>query len=334
MKVQELRNNLKDARNEMAKRRQTPPMSNRKKLRSNETPFILMHTTSNDDILSTDIHILTKELKSIYKEKNLFDAVIWDELTDTDIIEMITEERDLIKSCIDEAEVSDDDISSDDISNNNDMDIDDFDTRDDDDDEEKVQSTLISTTDTTLTQKPFNMNLSTTDDDIYSLNHARAQSIAAEYALREGNSQRQQFVKEATTEALYDYLLAIRNHIIREKEFEDFNFGPDTKEVDIKKLPRDQLKSFIYQLFHKNKKPVGNDFFEDKADFELALILLQERDMMIALQNHPSPLPQDKPLIPEQPYENDSLTKKRQNLNGSNIDQFIPKKSQSTITNK
>ena len=59
-----------------------------------------------------------------------------------------------------------------------------------------------------------------------------------------------EMVTDTTIDELYDYLIVIRDHLIREKEFSDFNFDPDTKDQDVKKLNCDTLKSFIHQIFH------------------------------------------------------------------------------------
>lgn len=249
IKVQKLRSNLKDARDTLKKCPHTPP---RKKFRSNSTIFVLTHETSDHDINNTEPHVLHKELKSIYQENNLYESVVWDELSDEGIIEMIKEERDKMRGCIEKDDnkfdtgMNETDITSQNsqdfheitsLSNKtkelefrnaeDDMDINKMETKDEDN-TQTVGKHLVPV------PQPFNMNVNTSDNDIYGLNHARAQGIAIEYVIRENNEARQQFVEEATTEELYDYLIIIRNHIRREKEFADFGFSADTKDEDIK----------------------------------------------------------------------------------------------------
>ena len=348
MKVNELRNNLKDARDYLAKRRQNPPKFTKKKLRSTEIPFVLTHESTDIEIEKTEVHLLTNELKSIFTDNNLYDSIVWDELQDDDIIDMIKDERDNMKKYIseDEEDISENEEEQDKKSEDEDTDsifdsaLDEMqknnvgipeDSQDVDSDEDEF---LENEEDETKqeTPKSFKMNHFTKNEAIYHLPHAKAKEVATYYAKQERESSLE-MVTDATTDELYDYLIMIRDHLIREKEFSDFNFGPDTKDQDVKKLNRDTLKSFIHQIFHKNKKPIEAEFFDDKSDFELKLILIQERDMVKAMSDQRTPGQKDKSPIPEATYGNDNLKKKRQNLNGSNIDKFIPK-NKSNHTNQ
>ena len=341
MKVKELRTNLKDARDELAKRRQSPPKFNKKRIKPETAIFFLTHETSDDEIKQSDIHVITKEIKAVYTDKNLFDSVEWDELSDDDIIEMVIDERDDMKKHV--SDIPEDDESqeefSDDVSmytkDSKDEENSIFDNVEDEMDNFQVEDQPNEQKTQTSEKNSFKMTPRTVDDEIYGLSHSRAKDIATIYALRENNEEQKLFIEEeAITEDLYEYLLVIRDHLIREEVFEEFNFSPDTTDEEIKKLTHEKLKSFVHQIFHQNKKPIQHDFFSNKSDFELKLILVQERDMLKAIRDYDSPPEQDKPPIPAQQYENSGLKKKRQNLNGTDINRFIPKKTLKTTTNQ
>lgn len=94
MTVEEMRMELISAKKKLSSRPKTSIDSNTKKLKHIDAVFVLTHDTTDADIESTCEHIITTELKTMFKDRGLYESVEWESLTPDDIRNMARIERD------------------------------------------------------------------------------------------------------------------------------------------------------------------------------------------------------------------------------------------------
>lgn len=350
MLVEPLRMELIKARDKLLTRPLMDPETDHNKLCTSGIPFVLTHATTDSEINSADETSLLQELQNMYTDRNLFDSVEWDSLHLSDLKDMAILERDEMLKCFsfkssDTKKHSDkatvdvdpngnpyvyivDDEDSDVFSDNNDDVDDDVSMEDMDSDHKNEADEFVNEQKRNLTKERkifrFEFTRHTTDKDIYSLSHKRAMKIAVQHAINIEDPLSDSFISDATTDEVYQYLIDERNEIQSQYEYQHFNFCSKTTDTAIKQLKRNQLEDYIIYHYRDTGRSLSDEFFTNKTDVELKILMMTERDMLRA-----SDATSQRQYKLDDPKPPNTLPKglhaKRQNLNGWNIDAAMSK---------
>ena len=97
--IDALHDELLKAKSKISARPQDPPIHNKKKHRHLTLPFVITHTTTDEEILQASETMIQTELQSMYTDRNLFESVLWDSLTIEDLRDMAKIERNEMLTC-------------------------------------------------------------------------------------------------------------------------------------------------------------------------------------------------------------------------------------------
>ena len=346
MKVDAMRDELFKATKKLPARLQNSPQLNKKKTRNIAVPLVLTHGTTNDEIEAASESSILQELQSMFNDRGIYDSVMWDSLSIEELRDMARIERDEMLNLFSPSSstVKKDNASPNAASNSDTQDKsivvindDDEDTSSDDDDSVEDDG-IFSDVDETPNEADqfiqeqlkdakkeskifrFKFTHQTTDKDIFLLNHRRASRIALKHAELCKYQLSQEFMENATTDEIHQFLIAERDLFILQHQYDTFNFSATTPDSDIHKLTRTQLEHFLSYRYSETDRELTDQFFINKTDMELKLLLIHERDLMKlygqSSTNHNKNENDPKPpnTMPK------GLSAKRQNLNGWNID--------------
>ena len=340
MLVNPMRQELTKARDKLISRPQQHDQLDNKKHKFYGVPFVITHATTDDEIKSIDEMSLLHELKTMYTDRNLYQAVEWDSLQLHDLRDMAVIERnemlDLFTKNPKEVQetipqidtdpngnpyayVVDDEDSDDDSTDTGLDDDDDVDMGDVDDDAKNESDIFIKQQVKKMTKEKktftFESTQDTTDNNIYLLSHKRAIRIAIQHANNHEDPISESFITNATTEEVHQYLIDERDEIQSQHEYEQFKFGATPTDLAIKNLNRNQLEDYIVYRHRDTRPQLPDDFFVNKTDIELKYTLITERDLLRASdENNQS---KHNPNTPKPPNTlPKGLHGKRQNLNG------------------
>ena len=112
------------------------------------------------------------------------------------------------------------------------------------------------------------------------INHRRAIRIEIKHAEICQYKLSQEFVENATTDEVHQFLIAERNLFILQNQYDTFYFSAKTSDSAIKKLTRTQLEHFLSYRYSETDRELTDKFFRNKTDMELKHLLINERDLM------------------------------------------------------
>ena len=349
MLVEPMRDEIIKAKEKLSTRSRKMLQDNIKKERNDELPFVLTHAITDEDIIAASESALLNELQSMYKDRNLYDSILWDSLDLSDLRDMTRMERNEMLQCfsdddetsakdeitseksedkdpngkkfvyVEEEDDDDDSDSNTEIEDDGDVDMHDADDEHVNESDQFIANTIKDNKKDKRTFK-FSFTRETTDTEIYQLNHKRASRIAKQHSIMIEQPLSDEFFNEATTEQFYEYLKNERDEYRLEHSYENFHFSEKTTDPAIKKLNRASLEAFICYRYRDTDRLISEDFFPNKTDMELKYLLITERD---AMRYNEQQLNKNK-INPNDPKPPNTLPKglraKRQNLNGWNIE--------------